>query len=97
MVNTLASNEFTARKRKFHITIGASPTLETNLRQELELIKVALLYGEETTLYSVGTAGALHTVLEMPRYSEVEKVDQLINMVEDRRWTPEGEVMSSDN
>ena len=48
-------------RRELHISIGTSPTGEIDLRQELRLVKAALLYADRVRLYSL-TASMMQMV-----------------------------------
>ena len=48
-------------RRELHISIGTSPTGKIDLRQELRLVKAALLYADRVRLYSL-TASMMQMV-----------------------------------
>jgi hypothetical protein len=66
-------------EREFHITIGTSPSGKLDLKQELRLVKAALLYADHTKLYSL-TASMMQMISRLGDSSLKQQLD-LFEMV----------------
>jgi len=61
----------TSSPNELHITIGVYPAKDANLRQDIKLIKAALLYADRVTIYSP-SAALLQIATRLGDLSETE-------------------------